>query len=141
MRVEDSTVCSVGPLIGTPIVVGDPCLQECQHRVLLVDRRVLVRFPRTASVVGETGLEARVQEDELGGRGCRGLDELAVTAFDDPVRVDAHECVERLASAGRSTAICCGSQTIVSRSRCGRRSRDARAFAYVLLPEPEFPKT
>src|SRR4029453_3874307 len=44
-------------------------------------------------------------------------------------------------SGERCTAIWPGSQTIESKSRCGRPSRAAKACAYVLFPEPELPKT
>ena len=44
-------------------------------------------------------------------------------------------------SGERCTAIWPGSQTIASKSRCGRFSRAAKTRAYVLFPEPELPKT
>jgi hypothetical protein len=46
-----------------------------------------------------------------------------------------------MASAGRWTAICPGSHTMESRSKCTRRCCTARVRASVVLPDPELPKT
>src|SRR5215813_7753173 len=84
VRIEDATMRIVRPLVGSLVIARDPCLQVRQHRVLLFWGRILVRLPRTPCVVGETRLEAWIEEHELAGPRRRGLDQLAVAALDHP---------------------------------------------------------
>ncbi|MFT5052009.1 MAG: hypothetical protein ACI8QZ_003440 [Chlamydiales bacterium] len=64
----------------TRVVLAHPTQQELE---LLGLRRVLVGFPRLASLVGQAGLQARVHEQQSGPVVERGRDQVRVTALDD----------------------------------------------------------